>query len=216
MIDWNAIDTVLFDMDGTLLDLHFDNYFWQHFLPKRYAEQLKIDPQEALIDLYRRFDDKRNSIQWYCTDYWSNELGVNILALKQEIQHLIAERPQASKFLNYLGDRTTTRILITNAHRHSLNLKLNVTGIGTLLDTIISSHDFGLPKEDPGFWPALRRQVNFDPARTLFIDDTEAMLSAAQDYGVRHLLCVSQPDSTKAPRSNLKFPALCQFDDLLR
>ena len=26
MINWQQIDTVFLDMDGTLLDLHFDNY----------------------------------------------------------------------------------------------------------------------------------------------------------------------------------------------
>ncbi|HBT55971.1 MAG TPA: haloacid dehalogenase, partial [Pseudomonas sp.] len=33
MLNWNAIDTVLLDMDGTLLDLHFDNHFWLEHMP---------------------------------------------------------------------------------------------------------------------------------------------------------------------------------------
>lgn len=47
MIDWSAIDTVLLDMDGTLLDLHFDNHFWQHHLPLRFAERHGLDPRRA-------------------------------------------------------------------------------------------------------------------------------------------------------------------------
>ena len=39
MIDWNAINTVLLDMDGTILDLHFDNYFWKEYVPQKYAEK---------------------------------------------------------------------------------------------------------------------------------------------------------------------------------
>ena len=27
-IDWTQLDTILLDMDGTLLDLEFDNHFW--------------------------------------------------------------------------------------------------------------------------------------------------------------------------------------------
>lgn len=38
-IDWQAVDTVLLDMDGTLLDLAFDNYFWQKLVPETYGEQ---------------------------------------------------------------------------------------------------------------------------------------------------------------------------------
>jgi putative hydrolase of the HAD superfamily len=215
MINWNDIDTVLLDMDGTLLDLHFDNYFWQHFLPARYAEFHNIEPKDALKQLYRQFEAKRNSIEWYCTDYWSSQLAIDIPALKKEISHLIAERPQATEFLIQLGNQTTERVLITNAHRHSLEIKMQVTGIDIHLDAVISSHDYGKPKEHPEFWHQLQEQISFNPARTLFIDDTESMLFAAQNHGVSHLLCVGQPDSTKAPRTNLEFPSLTNFLDLL-
>ena len=47
MLDWNNISTVLLDMDGTLLDLHFDNYFWQHHVPVRYAEKHKLELDDA-------------------------------------------------------------------------------------------------------------------------------------------------------------------------
>ncbi len=30
---------VLLDMDGTLLDKYFDDYFWEHLLPEKYAEK---------------------------------------------------------------------------------------------------------------------------------------------------------------------------------
>ncbi len=215
MIDWNTIDTVLLDMDGTLLDLHFDNQFWQHFLPARYAEHHQIEPQEAIDELYRRFDSKRDTIEWYCTDYWSEQLGMDIPALKKQLQHLIAQRPHVADFLTRLGGQSIQRILITNAHRHSLDLKMTVTGIDAHLDQLISSHDYGIPKEHEAFWSQLHRDLGYDPARTLFIDDTETMLLAAQNHGIKHLLCISQPDSSKAPRDDLSFPAINSFNDLL-
>ncbi|MGK2914233.1 MAG: GMP/IMP nucleotidase [Porticoccaceae bacterium] len=215
MIDWSAIDTVLLDMDGTLLDLHFDNHFWRHHLPQRYAEHHGIDVNLAIADLYSRFEARRQTIEWYCTEFWSAELEVDICALKREVQHLIAERPGVRDFLHALGAKARTRILITNAHRHSLELKLARTGIDNLLDQLVSSHDYGIPKESPAFWHRLAQDVDFDPARTLFIDDTESVLVAARDYGVRHLICVRQPDSRAAARTELIFPAIDHFDDLL-
>ncbi len=215
MIDWNTIDTVLLDMDGTLLDLHFDNQFWQHYLPVRYAEHHQIDPAKALYELYQQFDAKKNSIEWYCTDYWSAVLAMDIPALKRELKHLIAVRPHATAFLDRLGERDAQRVLITNAHRDSVEIKLEATGIGNSVDRIISSHDFGVPKEHREFWDQLMEQISFSPARTLFIDDTESMLEAAKDYGIGHLLCIRQPDSTKAPRTDLRFPAIDSFKDLL-
>jgi len=32
-INWSEIDTILLDMDGTLLDLNFDLHFWMEYLP---------------------------------------------------------------------------------------------------------------------------------------------------------------------------------------
>jgi putative hydrolase of the HAD superfamily len=31
------IDTVLLDMDGTILDLKFDSHFWRELVPTKYA-----------------------------------------------------------------------------------------------------------------------------------------------------------------------------------
>ncbi len=215
MIDWSAIDTVFLDMDGTLLDLHFDNYFWQYHLPRRYAEHHDLDPVQALEHLLSQFASKQGTLDWYCTDYWSRTLAVDIPALKREVSHLIAERPQVRRFLQQLGEQRRSRILITNAHRHSLDLKLEITGIDALLDRVISSHDYGAPKESQAFWQQLATQVAFDPARSLFIDDSEAVLRAARGYGITHLICVRQPDSKRAARGNLEFPAIDHFDELL-
>ena len=50
-LPWPDIDTVLLDMDGTLLDLHFDNHFWLELLPQRYAELHGISRAMAELEL---------------------------------------------------------------------------------------------------------------------------------------------------------------------
>ena len=90
MIDWNTIDTVLLDMDGTLLDLHFDNQFWQHHVPLRYAEKCDISLQQARDYLQQEYQKVVGQIQWYCLDYWQHKLDLPIAQLKHEIKHLIA------------------------------------------------------------------------------------------------------------------------------
>jgi GMP/IMP 5'-nucleotidase len=215
MVDWHAIDTVLLDMDGTLLDLHFDNYFWLTYLPRRYAQHHSLCPEQATARLHAIFDEKQGTLDWYCLDFWSRELAVDIRALKEEIQHLIAERPHAVHFLSQLGIAGKPRILITNAHRSTLELKLSLTGIGAHLDTIISSHDFGHPKESPLFWAALEQAVSIKPERTLFIDDSLPVLLAAQQYGIGHLLAIDQPDSKQASRNTAPFQGITHFDEIL-
>ena len=214
-IRWGSIDTVLLDMDGTLLDLHFDNFFWLSHLPRRYAEHHGVCPDQATKDLHQRFNEKRGTLDWYCLEYWSDELAVDIRALKDEIQHLIQERPFVREFLQQLANHNKQRILITNAHPQSLELKLEVTGIDGLLDTIISSHQFGYPKESPLFWQALQTEINLKPDRSMFIDDSESILQAAKEFGIFEVIGIRQPDSKQPLRSNLQFPSIVHFDELL-
>ena len=93
MINWSDIDTVLLDMDGTLLDLHFDNFFWTEHLPRMYASHMRISEEESNARLQGHFTTGVGTLNWYCVDFWSHELGLDIENLKHEVSHLIAIRP---------------------------------------------------------------------------------------------------------------------------
>jgi putative hydrolase of the HAD superfamily len=210
MIDWRAIDTVLLDMDGTLLDLHFDSHFWLEHLPRRYTELHRLD--EATQEKVRsRIIHEQGTLNWYSLAYWSRELDVDILALKREIQHLIGLRSDALDFLQWLKSAHPRVILATNADRQSLELKLPITGLEEYLDAIVSSADLGVAKEDQAFWFALQEVEPFDPQRTLFIDDNPSVLESAREYGIRHLLGIKQPDSSRPERELAEFIVLDRF-----
>lgn len=213
--NWDEVDTVLLDMDGTLLDLHFDSHFWMHHLPQRYSDKHGIPADQVIADLQQRLAARQGTLDWYCTDFWSRELDIDVVDLKREVKHLINERPQCLDFLRALGDRGKKRILITNAHRDSVDIKFAVTGIQALLDEVISSHDYGCPKEDQRFWQQLQQNMPFDPARTLFIDDSEPVLRSAQVYGIAHLLAIETPDSQQAPKTCFGIPAIQHFSQIL-
>ncbi|RYY77400.1 MAG: GMP/IMP nucleotidase [Gammaproteobacteria bacterium] len=214
MVDWTQIDTVLLDMDGTLLDLHFDNYFWLEHLPKRYAEIHKVDFATASKRLNENIKQHEGTLQWYCLEFWSKHLDVNIRSLKEEIKHKIQVRPHVRDFLTRLRQSQKKCLLVTNAHPQSLSLKLEVTQIDKYLDIIISSHEFSQPKEAQEFWHALQTREKFDPARTLFIDDTARILESARKFGIRHLVGIHQPDS-KITRKMEGFPAIHHFDEIM-
>jgi putative hydrolase of the HAD superfamily len=214
-LDWSAIDTVLLDMDGTLLDLYYDNHFWLDYLPQRYAQQHATSFEQARAHLIEIFAAQRGSLNWYCVDYWSEQLGIDIAELKREIAHLIAIRPHTEAFLQSLRQRSHRVWLVTNAHRKSLALKMEYTGLTRWFDRIICSHDLHLPKEQPEFWARLQQAHPFDPARTLLIDDTASVLAAAQQFGIGHLLTLLQPDSQQAQRMHTEFPAILHFDEIM-
>ncbi len=200
MIDWSAIDTVFLDMDGTLLDLHFDNHFWLEHVPMRYAESRGIPLEQAKEELMRRYSDVEGTLQWYCLDSWSRELGLDIALLKEEVDHLIAVHPHVMDFLSALQQAGKSRVLVTNAHQKSIALKMRRTCLEGQLDRIICSHELGVAKEDPQFWARLHAIEPFDKERTLFVDDSLSVLATAKDYGFAHLLAILKPDSRQEAR----------------
>jgi len=214
-IDWNQIDTVLLDMDGTLLDLHFDNHFWLEYVPLKYAELNKISLEESNKELVQTFEAYRGRLEWYCLDFWTDQLKLDIAGLKKDIEHLIAIRPGVEHFLQQLSESHKRAILVTNAHQGSLSLKLANTNIDRYLDMVICSHDFGKPKEDRSFWQSLQTVESFDPERTLFVDDSESVLDSAADYGIKHLRAIVKPDSKQPENFDRRYPAILEFSDLL-
>lgn len=214
-LPWRDIDTVLLDMDGTLLDLHYDNHFWLEHLPQRYAELHGISRAMADLELTPLFENNAGQLKWYCLDFWSRELKLPVRELKLETAHLIALRPDADTFLAAIKQAGKRVILITNAHRDSLSLKLERIELAPYFERLISSHDYGFPKESPAFWDALQADIGFDPSRSLFIDDTLPILRSARAFGIGHLLAVKQPDSKKGPKNTEELAALGDYRELL-
>jgi putative hydrolase of the HAD superfamily len=215
MIDWKKIDTVLLDMDGTLLDLNFDNHFWKEFVPLKFAEQHGISLDTAKQQLGPQFKSMEGKLEWYCLDYWSRALQLDIAGLKAEISGLIAVLPHVAEFLVKLQQSPKMVVLVTNAHRDSLGLKMEKTCLQPFFDRIISSHDLGLPKEHAGFWPLLQQQEPFDKQSTLLIDDSLAVLNSAKLFGIAHLISVSKPDSKQPKKHVADYPSIEDFRELM-
>jgi putative hydrolase of the HAD superfamily len=214
MIDWSRIDTVLLDMDGTLLDLEFDNVLWNTRLPERYAQRHGIDVDDARDRLFAHMRGTRARLEFYCIDYWSRLTELDIVALHLELDHLVRYRPHAERFIGALRGAGKRLVLATNAHRASLDIKDARTGLVAALDRAVSSHDLDAPKESDAFWTRLAAVEPFDPARTLFVDDNADVLDAAQRHGIAHLRTIAQPDSARPPRADLRH-ATIEFEDVL-
>ncbi|MFP5402333.1 MAG: GMP/IMP nucleotidase [Gammaproteobacteria bacterium] len=215
MIDWAQIDTVFLDMDGTLLDLHFDNHFWREHMPRRYAEYHGLDEAIARERLAQHYDRHAGTLNWYCIDFWSSELALDVVQLKEEVVHLIAVRPDVPAFLQALRASGRRVVMVTNAHPKSLGLKMRETRIDAWFDALISSHRLGLPKEHPDFWAALQTVEAYDPRRTLFVDDSLPVLESAKAYGIAHLLAVCNPDSKQPHKDSGPFRGITSFAEVM-
>ncbi len=215
MVNWNNIETVLLDMDGTLLDLYFDNFFWREHVPRRYAELHSTTVEDAKRKLFPIFRNKEGTIDWYCVDYWTETLGLDIAMLKQEVDHLIAVHPYVVDFLEQLKQLDKTVALVTNAHQKSLMLKMDKTALHNHIEHIICAHDYGMPKEDPQFWTKLNETLPFNRDSTLLIDDSLSVLRSARNYGINYLLAVYEPDSKNPRRDVEEFEAIDSFRQIM-
>lgn len=195
------IDTLLLDLDGTLLDLAFDTHFWLEVVPEYYGRARGMSAREALEkDIGPRLRSAEGTLNWYSLDYWSSVLELDLSRIKSAHDERIAWLPGAQEFLRRQRAAGRRLVLATNSHPETLRIKDLKAGIRPFLDAMYSSHQLGAPKEYAEFWLRLRALVDYDPGRTAFIDDNPKVLAAARAAGIACNIAVTDPDSSRPAR----------------
>ena len=215
VVDWSRIDTVLLDMDGTLLDLNFDNHFWQTHLPRRYAEARGLAPDAGREELMARYHALAGTLAWYSVEFWETELEMDIMRFKEEVAHLIDIHPHVVEFLDAVRASGRRVVLATNAHHKSVTLKMARTGLSPRFDAIVSSHALGAAKEEQEFWRRLATVEPFVPERSLLVDDSLPVLDSARRYGIAQLVAVKKPDTQRPAKDTGDYPAIDDFSELM-
>ena len=212
---WPDIETVFLDMDGTLLDKYYDDYFWEHYVPEVYARKNNLDHPAARQHLLGTYRSVENTLQWTDLDYWSERLGLDIAKLKKEISHLVNILPHVVDFLAYMEDLGKKVYLVTNAHPKALQVKMERVQLETCFQRLICSQEIGVAKEEPAFWHKLHNILPYDKETTLFADDTEKVLHAAAGYGIRHLIHIANPSSRRKAQHSRHYPSILSFRELM-
>ncbi|MGH7231782.1 MAG: HAD family hydrolase, partial [Nitrospiraceae bacterium] len=214
-LDWSRVDNVLLDMDGTLLDRHFDNFFFEEEMPRRYAAKHNLAPdiaRERLFALYRAVEGE---LDWTDLTYWTRTLDIDVVGLTKEFDHMITFLPDAEEFLRRIRQNGKRVHLVTNAHAAGVRIKVARTGLDRHVDGIVTAFDVGYLKMRTEYWPTCRRLIGFDPARTLYIDDDEACVSAAHQYGISHVYHRSKSSSQLPPQPSSRYASIESLRDLL-
>ena len=214
-VPWSDIDTLLLDMDGTLLDLAFDNFFWLELVPQEYARARQLPLAAAVAEITARYEAVIGTLPWYCIDHWTAQLGLDLTSLKRRHRHRIRYLPQAETFLAQARQLGKRLILVTNAHRVTLAIKCEQTAIDRHMDVVVSSHDYGCEKERPDFWVRLEREHGIDRSRALLIEDSLAVLRTATTFGIAHAIAVARPDTTQNQRNIAEFESVRGVSSLI-
>ena len=212
---WSRIDTVMLDLDGTLLDLCYDNHFWNVMVPEEWARANGVTLEAAQQRLRPVLAERRGTLDWYCIDYWSRAFGLDIPAMKVADAHRVRWLPGAPEFLGRVRALGKRLVLLTNAHPATLAIKDSRVRVTHYFDASFSSQVVGAPKEDARFWPALALLEPYVPERCLFVDDSLPVLRTAQAAGIGRLFVVRHPDTTRAPHVHAEFPAIDRVEELL-
>lgn len=207
-VPWSEIDTLLLDMDGTLLDLAFDNFFWLELVPREYARARNLPLEAAREDVLSRYEPVVGTLPWYCLDHWTGQLGLDLEALKRAHRHRIRYLPGAEAFLGLARRRGKRLILVTNAHRVTLAIKFEQTGLDAWMDAVVSSHDYGIEKEHRSFWEQLQAEQDVCRASALLLEDSPGVLAAARAFGIGHSIAISRPDTSAGERRIEGFAAV--------
>jgi HAD superfamily hydrolase (TIGR01509 family) len=213
---WDQVTWVLLDMDGTLLDKHYDDYFWETLVPEEFARQRGLNLAVAQKEVYARYQQEEGTLNWTDIDFWSRELDLDIPALKESIRHLIEVHPDTEDFLKFLRKIKKRVALVTNAHWKTLDLKMNHVGLLGFFDEVISSFDLGAPKEELSFWEILKKRLHFEPHQTLLVDDNADALATARNYGIHYLIFKAKSSSQLPPNPHPDFATIESFHELMQ
>ncbi len=213
---WREVDKVFFDLDGTLLDRYFDDYFWEQFVPEVYSSKNKIDIDQSRQLLIMTYKSVQNTLQWTDLDYWSEKLGLDIAALKYEVRHLIQSRPQVTELMNHIKSLGKEIYLVTNAHPKALQIKMEQVDLTNWFKARICSKEVGAAKEQPEFWHKFMKIIPFEKDTTLFVDDNTKVLETAREFGIKHLVHIAKPSSKVAAQYCNQYRSIGNFQELIR
>ncbi len=195
LIDWENIDTILLDMDGTLLDLHFDLHFWMEYLPLAFANKHNLTHKSAKEKIHPMLRAEQGKLHWYCVDYWQKIFELDIVKLKEDVSHLIQIHPFVLEFLVEAKQHHKKIYLVTNAHRKTIHLKMRITNLEEHFDRIVSSHDYNAAKEEQKFWQKMSHELDLDKTKSVFFDDSLSVLESAKKFGIGTVVAMSKPSS---------------------
>ncbi len=172
----SKIKAVAFDLVGVLLR----------------ERDYPLSSQEQILE--QQFGNINPDHEFYS---WATEqLKVSQDRVEQMVQNIIFniyELRDLEIFPKILSEFPSIKLAIASNHISAIKIWLNKKGLLSYFHTVVISGEVGVGKPDPKFYEILVRELGEKPYEILFIDDNDANIDAAREFG----LLVLQYNGTK-------------------
>jgi pyrophosphatase PpaX len=183
--------TVLFDLDGTLIDstkLIVESY---HHTMRIHRGKVYPDSEwiaglgTPLRVQFRRFTDDPAEVERMIATYreWN-------LAHHDAMVRAFPEAVETVRSLKTAGARLG---IVTSKNRHGVRLGLDLCGFDGLFDAVVTSDDLEASKPDPAPVVEAMTRLGAAPDSTLFAGDSPHDVAAGRDAGARTAACLWGP-----------------------
>lgn len=177
-----AITTVLFDLDGTIVDTN--ELIIQSFLHTLEGETELPYTRERIVPHmgYPLLEQLR---------FFTGKEQVDELAVKyrkfnlDKHDELVAEFPNVREVLAELQRRNIRMGVVTNKMRITTQMGLQLCGLDSYMETLVTIDDVVRGKPDPEAVLRALEQMKVDPGEALMVGDSQYDIIAGRDAGVK-------------------------------
>jgi len=185
---------VSLDLDGTIVNRDYVDYFWLELVPTLYAERHGLSLEEAKKEVQRQYDEiGPKDLRWYNPQYWFQRFGLDSGMLSwalEEAGRFVKPYRDALEFVEAAQGKAQL-VLSTSASREFIGIVFaRVPELAPVFTHVFSStSDFSLPGKPPEFYKAVLKQLEAEPSELVHAgDDEEADYRIPATLGIRAFL----------------------------
>ncbi|MCA1292369.1 pyrophosphatase PpaX [Paenibacillus sp. alder61] len=177
------INTILFDLDGTIIDTNdliintFLHVLEQHFPQQKYTREQIIPHMGLTLEQQMQTFSGREEVTDLVADYRTyNNLHHDTL---------IREFPRVKEVIAELHERGITMGIVTTKIKPTTIRALDYFDLKEYMSTIVTVQDVTHPKPHPEPVLTALRNLGADPDKTLMVGDSAADIQSAKAAGVK-------------------------------
>lgn len=183
------------DLQGTLSDSKFSDYFWLELLPKKYAQKFNLSIQEAKDILKQKFKEYGvYNILYYDDKYWSDYLDFNTL---EEIRNFEVQPHIDNNLYNLIQKINIPKIIISTTTNLFIEyeLKENIKDFNKIYSCVDTFNTGGKTAE---VFKKVCEELKVKPNEILHIGDNKTMdVDNAIEVGVNAIIYDGDIDKLK-------------------